>query len=284
MESAGSRPRFFALLPPCDPCAAARCGAAGAVFGLLAAPAASLSFTAVLCLLLSLWAFHLETAGVHRAVSLAALAILSSQLHFAPHSLFGVAELGEGLFVYLVVWVLAAYHRQPGLQATATAALLLSAGFLAKPPVAISCALLSVAFFLFHVRTITHPLGFGLLLFTPAILCAAGAVGFTLLTAGRLLAGASAIPAAPPDQHIWRYLFLLPVATLSYRIVRRRFGEPDLAYLAMACAGSLLCQIHWPADGLSLDDLFFIAAGGAAALLVAPVSQAAQTPARANSS
>ncbi len=193
-------------------------------------------------------------------------------------------KLGEGLFVYLVVWVLAAYHRQPGLQATATAALLLSAGFLAKPPVAISCALLSVAFFLFHVRTITHPLGFGLLLFTPAILCAAGAVGFTLLTAGRLLAGASAIPAALPDQHIWRYLFLLPVATLSYRIVRRRFGEPDLAYLAMACAGSLLCQIHWPADGLSLDDLFFIAAGGAAALLVAPVSQAAQTPARANSS
>src|SRR5260370_27364977 len=172
MESAGSRPRFFALLPPCDPAAVARCCAAGTAFGLVAAAAAGLSFTAALCLLFSLWIFHLECAGVHRALSFAALTLLSAQVHFAPHSLYDAAVLGEGLFVYLVVWVLASYHRQPGLQATATAALLLSAGILAKPPIAISCAVLSLAFFLAHMRSTAHPVGFGLLLFTLAPLSA----------------------------------------------------------------------------------------------------------------
>jgi hypothetical protein len=278
MESAASRPRFFALLPPCDPFAVTRCCAAGTIFGLFAAAAAGLSFTAALCLLLSLWCFHLQSAGVHRAVSLTALALLSAQIHFAPHSLYEAAALGEGLFVYLVVWVLASYQRQPGLQATATAALLLSAGILARPSVAISCAVLSLAFFLVHVRATAHPVGFGLLLFTPAFLCAFGAVAFALLNTGSLLAANAHAHAGPPNPHIWRYLFLLPIAAIVFRVRRRRFGEPDLAYLAMASAGSVLCRLQWPADGISLEDLFFIAAGGAAALVSTyPISRAAQT-------
>jgi hypothetical protein len=249
--------------------------------------AAHFRFAAVLCALLSLWYAHLEHSGVSRAVSGAAMVLLAWQIHSAPRSLYDSAALGGGLFVYLAVWVLAAYDRQPGLQSLAGAALLLSAGVLAKPAIAISCAVLSLALFAEHVRANSNRLGFGLLLFTPALLCWLGASAFGLLSAGTLRAGPF-IPhigaGAPGNAHIWRYLFFVPLAVIAFRLIRRRFRGPDLAYLAMLAMGSVICRAEWPQGALSLEDLFFIAAGGAAALLAATeapvaVRQAPLTPA-----
>jgi hypothetical protein len=275
MESAGSPPRFFALLLPFNLAAAARGLAIGGVLGLAAVgrfldSAAHFRFAVALCVLLSLWHVHLERSGVSRAVSLAALALLAWQIHSAPHSLYDSAALGGGLFVYLTVWVLAAYDRQPGLQSLAGAALLLSAGVLAKPAIAISCAILSLALFAAHVRSTANRLGFGLLLFTPALLCSLGVLAFGLMTAGTLRANPffpHVSAGAADNAHIWRYLFFLPVAAVAFRAIRRRFRGPDLAYLAMLAMGSVICLTRWPQDALSLEDLFFIAAGGAAALL-----------------
>jgi hypothetical protein len=275
MGSAGSRPRFFALLLPFDRVAAARALAIGAILGLAAAgpslnSAADFRFAAALSVLLALWCLHLEWSGLSRAVSAAALVLFAWQLHSAPHSLHDSAALGGGMFVYLVVWVFASYDRQPGLQAMATAALLLSAGVQAKPAVAISCAVLSLALFLAHVRSEAHPLGLGLLLFTPALLCGLAVLGFGFLNANTLAASPvspHAAVVAPDHTHIWRYLFFFPLAVLAFRLSRRRFGGPDLAYLAMLATGSVICRTGWPPGALSLEDLFFIAAGGAAALV-----------------
>ncbi len=276
MESAGSQPRFFALLPPIDPAAVARAIAIGGVLGLAAVghsldSAAHIRFAAALCASLTLWHLHLERSSVGRAVSWAAMALLAWQVHSAPHSLYDSAALGGGLFVYLTVWVLAAYDRQPGLQSLAGAALLLSAGVLAKPAIAISCAVLSLALFLAHVRSNSNRFGFGLLLFTPALLCSMGALAFGLVSAGTLRASPPFFPhlspGAPGNTHIWRYLFFVPLAVIAFRLIRRRFRGPDLAYLAMLAMGSVICRAQWPQGALGLEDLFFIAAGGAAALL-----------------
>ena len=275
MGSAGSRPRFFALLLPFDRVAAARALAIGAILGLAAAgpsldSAAHFRFAVALSVLLALWCLHLEWSGVNRVVSAAALVLFAWQLHSAPRSLHDSAALGGGLFVYLVVWVFASYDRQPGLQAMANAALLLSAGIQAKPAVAISCAVLSLVLFLAHVRSEAHPLGLGLLLFTPALLCGLAVFGFGFLNANTLVAAPALLHAAaagPDHTHIWRYLFFFPLAVIAFRLIRRRFGGPDLAYLAMLATGCAICRTEWPPGALSLEDLFFIAAGGAAALL-----------------
>jgi len=255
--------------------AAARSLAIGAILGLVAAgpsldSAAHLRFAAALSALLALWCLHLEWSGVSRGVSAAALALLALQLLLAPRSLHDSAALGGGLFVYLVVWVFAAYDRQPGLQAMATAALLLSAGVQAKPAIAISCAVLSLALFLAHVRSTANPLGLGLLLFTPALLCGLAVFVFGFLNAHTLVA--APVPLHPVvvgsgGAHIWRYLFFFPLAVIAFRLIRRRFGGPDLAYLAMLSTGSLICRTGWPPGALSPEDFFFIAAGGAAALV-----------------
>ena len=277
MESAGSQPRFFALLPPFDPAAVARALALGGILGLAAVghsldSAAHIRFAVAFCALLALWRLHLERSGVGRAISWTGMALLAWQVHSAPRSLYESAALGGGLFVYLTVWVLAAYDRQPGLQSLAGAALLLSAGVLAKPALAISCAVLSVALYLAHLRSSSNRVGFGLLLFTPALLCSAGALAFGLVSAGRLRASPLfplVSPGTSANIHIWRYLFFFPLAVIAFRLIRGRFRGPDLAYLAMLAMGSLICREQWPQGALSLEDLFFIAVGGAAALLAA---------------
>jgi hypothetical protein len=269
--------------------AAGRALAIGAILGLAAAgpsmdSAAHFRFAAALAVLLALWRLHLEWSGVSRAVSMTALILFAWQLHSAPRSLHDSAALGGGLFVYLVVWVFVSYDRQPGLQAMANAALLLSAGIQAKPAVAISCAVLSLALYLAHVRSEAHPLGLGLLLFTPAMLCGLAVLGFGFLNANTLVAAPvllHAAVAAPDHTHIWRYLFLFPLAVIAFRLVRRRFGGPDLAYLAMLSIGCAICRTGWPPGALSLEDLFFIAAGGAAALVSTMGRSAAHSSRRA---
>ncbi len=280
MESAASRPRFFAILPRVEAGAAACClavagVACAAALGYEVRTAPQFRFAALVWVLLGLWCLMLERRGVSRAVTAPALALLAWQLHSAPVSLYDSAALAGGIFVYLVVWVLAAYERRPGLQAMASAALLLSAGVQARSGIAIACAILSLALFLLHVRANAHPVGFGLLLFTPALLCALGASLFALLNTRVLSASTlNANPLRPlggavvaDPAHIWRYLFFFPLAVISLRIARRQFRGPDIAYLAMLSIGSALCLLHWPRDAMDLGDLFFAAAGGAAALL-----------------
>ena len=70
-------------------------------------------------------------------------------------------------------------------------------------------------------------------------------------------------------------IFLSPLSVIAFRLIRRRFHSPDMAYLAMLAMGTLICRAQWPQGALSLEDLFFIAAGGAAALLAATAAQAA---------
>ena len=228
-----------------------------------------LQFVAVLCLVLSLWHFHMNSAGVNCWVALSAIALFSATLSVVPESFADLTSLAGGVFLYLLIWVLAEYDRQPALQGVATAALLLSGGILAKPAIAISCVVLSLVFFLAHMRFTAHPAGFGLLLFTPAALCATGAAIFAFLNARSLFAQAAfaALPnTAPLGAADWRYLFLFPAAVLAFRISRQCWCSADLAFLAMCALGSVICRGQW-VDALQIRDLFFLSAAGAAALV-----------------
>ena len=273
MESANLPARFSGPQPPAND-SVMPAVLAGLVFGTAGAHflrhAGDFRFVAVLCVALALWHIHLSKTAVPRWLPLAAVAVLSAQLLLVPAAFTDLAALSGGIFVYLLIWVLAEYDRQPALQGVAPAALLLSGGVLAKPPIALSCIVLSLAFFLMHIRSAANPAGFGLLLFTPAALCAAGTLVFAFLNASSLFAQPSVAPPIAPDVvpgFDWGFLFLFPAAVIAFRAFRRCLCGADLAFLAMCALGAMICRGQWMKGALGIADLFFLAAGGAAALV-----------------
>jgi hypothetical protein len=274
MESADSQKTSYDRRSPAKR-AAWRAGPVSLLFGIasgvhLVRSTADWRFVAALCLVLALWQIHMESAGVSHWIILPAIALFCAQFSTQAASFRDLAALAGGVFVYLLIWVLAEYDRQPALQGVATAALLLSGGVLAKPPIAIACVILSLAFFLVHFRSAAHPAGFGLLLFTPAVLCIAGGVVLAFLNAGSLHAQPAftspqgRAEAAGGD---WRYLFLFPAAVIALRAIRRCLSSADLAFLAMCALGAVICRWQLLGGALKIEDLFFLSAGGAAALV-----------------
>jgi hypothetical protein len=235
-----------------------------------------------------LWHFHMQSSGIPRIIRLTALVTVAAQIWLQTPVLNNLGEIGSGLFVYLVIWVFVEYHRDPGLQALASTALLISVGVIAKPAVAIACAVLSGAFFAIYGRRLAggNRLGFGLLLFTPAFLCLLTIlvlqfVNSSALMAGTLTDSAQAMLHTDLGVTLKRFLgesgaasgvfglqaLMFPLAVITWRLAKHEVGGPDLAYATMVIVTVTIGFADWMPAALTSVDVFFICIGGAASLL-----------------
>lgn len=246
--------------------------------------------TAVTLVLLasSFWHWHLHSSGLPAPSSFLFSLLLAAQSlallwhhHGAgviEHTTAYQSALGGAAFSYAMLWAFGLHDRDAGLRSLATAALLLSIGILAKPPLLICCVLLTLAIF-FAPRTDEHrPAGLFntfLLLLTPALLCAAAVMflrtlafeGFTLLT---FRAASTSIDAAP--LHVTSLDRQLPAlafcaAVLTARLLMRKTGSADLAILIMLIFLPTLGMAPWMPLPLSLLDISMILSWSVASLL-----------------
>ena len=235
---------------------------------------------------LTFWAVRLRYSGQGLCWASVTLFGLASAFATNPSGRLDNSALGEAVFLFLLLSLFSAYDRQPGLQALAGAALLLSAGMLTKPPIAISCLLVSLAFFTIHWRrTESGSLSFALLMFTPATLCAASAGLITFLTRGALSAPVLAptgslfqsglsSPLYPQllSAHLSSGLAMqwlaFPATVVLYRLSISRTAACDVAFGFMLAAAAMLSLFPHMPQPLHRIDLFYLALGGAAALLV----------------
>lgn len=235
-------------------------------------------------LALALWAGHLRRSGMHM-VPVALLAVgLACVFTASPGGHLDTDALGGAAFMYLLVSVFSAYDRQPGLQALASSALLISAGVMTKPPIAISCLLVSLAFFLLHrSKTRSGAFGFALLMFTPATLCIVSTGVLALLTGSTLRAfpleslnrpdasSASLLTVAS----VW--WLALPLAVGLYRSFLKRTSAPDAAFSFMLFAVTALSFIPHMPQPLHRIDIFYLAIAGSAALFAQTLTSAKRT-------
>jgi hypothetical protein len=235
---------------------------------------------------LTFWAVRLRYAGLGLGWASLTLLGLSSAFATNPSGRLDTSAMGEAVFLFLLLSLFSAYDRQPGLQALAGAALLLSAGVLTKPPIAISCLLVSLAFFaIYWHRTRSGAFSFALLMFTPVTLCAASAGLIAFLTRGTLNApvlvpvgslfqtGLSAptyaqlLSAHLSGGTAMRWL-ALPAAVVLYRLSINRTAACDVAFGFILTAAAVLSLFPQMPDPLHRVDMFYLALGGTAALLV----------------
>lgn len=230
----------------------------------------------------ALWCIHLkseDSSGLWAyliPVLLACQLLLLLSRQMDPGSRWFEA-LGCGLFVYAMIWVSAIYERTPGLQSVATLALLLSVGVLAKPPLAVACALLSVLFFFRSTRRFGGFFGSALLLFTPMVLCAAAIVGINFLTAGALHAAIPQVIAVPSlkgtQDPFWPFfireapILCFPLAVMLARVFERKSGISDLSYFMVTAFAFVAGMAWWTPEILSALDIRIIVCAGAACLL-----------------
>jgi hypothetical protein len=187
------------------------------------------------------------------------------------------AALGSGLFVYCMLWVSAVYVCEPGLQPLATLALLLSIGILAKPALAIACALLSILFFFHTRRKFGGITGYVFLLFTPAILCT-----LAYFTLNFLITGSPQEAVAHngifsvtgwTERFDWQLMareysvILFPLGVLLVRLLESRAGASDISYLMLLAFLTTVGVAHWMPQALSALDIRIIVYAGAACLL-----------------
>lgn len=187
------------------------------------------------------------------------------------------AALGSGLFIYCMLWISAVYVSEPGLQPLATLALLLSIGILAKPAMAIACALLSILFFFHTRRSFGGITGYVFLLFTPAILCA-----LAYFTLNLLITGSPQGDVAHPgivsatvwtERFSWQLLsyeysvILFPLGVLLARFFESKAGASDISYLMLLAFLTTAGVAYWMPQAMSAFDIRMIVYAGAACLL-----------------
>jgi hypothetical protein len=230
--------------------------------------------------LLAAWAMRLVNTLVPLwgAAALAELLGLSPLIQISPT--LTLRGLGGAVFVYLVLWVFATYEREPGLQPVATAALIMAAGVLCQPALALACLLLSITFFLLNWRRrLGRSMHFALLLFTPTFLFFTAAVGLAMLTNGRLMAS----PLASFSREQWTVWhmagwsglvhfastgpLLFPAAILAMRVAGRRCGSTDLAYCLLIAMVAGLALVGWIRNPYTVSEVCLMTTAGAAALL-----------------
>lgn len=222
-----------------------------------------------------LWGFHLRTSGLRLGWSLIAVFALGSLFAAQPVGRLDISALGEGVFLYVLLWLFSEYDQQPGLQAIAAAALLMSAGVLTKPPIAISCVLVGLTFFLAHRwRKQSGSLDLAFLMFTPATLCIVS-TGILAFFSGGVL-GASVLvqysqlwPASRPDRSGMAWL-MFPAAVVVYRLHARRMAASDIAFGLTLITVSVLSFLPHMPQPLHRIDIFYLSSGGAATLLAQP--------------
>jgi len=188
-----------------------------------------------------------------------------------------VSALGCGVFVYCMLWVCSMYEREHGLRPFATSALLLSIGILAKPAVAVSCAILALVFFLDRRRTFGGMLGSALLLFTPALLSGSsllllqylsyGSVAFSGIVAFHEIVTKGVGQASLASLLQASSGLCLSFTVLLSHLLERKLGVSDLAYFFLLLFLTTAGVAHWMPDALSPIDISFITCAGAACLV-----------------
>jgi len=231
------------------------------------------------------WCLHLRDAGLPHGWSLT-LGVLSVGIVWGEfhHILVGSlgacwSALGSGLFVYLMVWVFGMHEREKGLQGLATAALALSIGMLARPPVILGCVLLSLILFVDERRSWGSALSSLLLLLTPVLLCAVllgflsyfwpGGVLSTLWNLGTTGNGGATNGEGGYSADLLRETatFIFVAGILAVRLFERRSGKTDLALVFLMLTICAVGGRPWMPGRLSADEVRFILTCGAASLL-----------------
>jgi hypothetical protein len=250
-------------------------------FGLHIGPIPESTLAALMMLVAcGLWRMHLRMEGIKRGWSLLCgflLAICSAFAAF-EHPTVSVVQwlhaLGCGVFAYAMLWVINMHEKESGLQAIATAALVLSIGLIARPSVLILCILLSIIFF-FEDRRLAGSIGGSfLLLTTPMMLCIVSLIGLSFIYYGSL-AGLSWFtpqsfkPSLPHIELVPRELWPagLGIAILLGRVAANKSGRSDLAYLSLIFVLPALSAVQWIPDPITLLDLSAIMVCGAACLI-----------------
>jgi hypothetical protein len=240
----------------------------------------SLPLIAVVALLDLAWCMHLCKAGCPEPVAVLASLLMSWELSRLVVPQSNGTLLAGGVFVYLVIWIFCAYEREPGLQPLATLAVLISAGILATPTIAIACAVLGIGFFVRNRRAgIGGSLGFALLLFTPLMLCLVALSILAFLRAEALFARPLAETlrmisnvgvrrvAAQSGINLLNMAkgLLFQLVVTAVRIGTRREGAPDVALVLVVLVVAVLHATRWMAtDAVSIP---IVSLTGAAALL-----------------
>lgn len=235
----------------------------------------------LLCGIWLLWMIHLLVKQTGRFAAVLLTLLLASQTiagigHMPSESLHDwLVALGNALFVYALLWVFRMHEEESGLQAIASAALVLSIGMLAKPAVLVLCALFSAVSF-FKDRCLAGSAGkFLLLLFTPALLCLISLVLLSFLYYGSLagLHWFRVGPLPPSTTATFPLVALWPLVWATGVVLGRLFaarsGRPDLAYLCLLVFLPVLGSLHRLPDPITPLDMGAIITLGAACLLAA---------------
>ena len=230
----------------------------------------------------ALWWAHLEVAGMRRLWGMGAattllLFLAGPWLRQTGDLRAWISMLGCGLFVYAMVWIYAVHEREPGLQPLATAALVLSIGVLAKPPVVAGCACLSLAVFIDERRHVGGWWRSTLLILTPMLLCASLLGLLNTLWAGglvKLIWGVSATQSAEIGR-LWSMagftreanVLLFPLGILVSQLLEGRTRKTALAYLFLIAFVGAIGTASWMPLRLTVGDLTMIVVAGACSLL-----------------
>jgi hypothetical protein len=187
--------------------------------------------------------------------------------------------LGCGLFMYLMIWSLAACQNEGALQPLATGALMLSCGVLAKPATALSGALLSLIFFVLRGRSGRGGIvNFALLLFTPAILCALALLVVNWVS-GPVTRGWNPSPSGLPDEFSLRFTqdaallaglrsgFAFSLAVLIARMLERKTSAVDASFAILWVFLEVAGTADWMPVPLGTAELAVVTFGGGASLL-----------------
>lgn len=229
----------------------------------------------------SFWHFHLQAGGMSAAWSLLFVSLQAGQFliwswdHRGAYIDEWQGALGCAAFTYAMLWVFKVHDNDSGLRALATAALLLSIGIIAKPPLLICCALLSVAVFFDEERQVGEFFNSLLLLLTPVVLCMLAIATLRALAVqgvAQFAWSASQNQLDPAPLHLLSLARQLPglsfcAAVLMARVLMRKAGSPDLAFLFLVIILPTLGMAPWMPQPVSTLDVAMIISWGAACLL-----------------
>lgn len=235
--------------------------------------------------LMVIWFLHLRSSGFSlkwsACFAFLMLGVFTAVLVRAtsPGWMHWWSSVGCGVFVYVMLWVLGMHERERGLQPLATAALALSLGIVARPPVILACILLSLVIFLDQRREEGGLLSSFMLLFTPALLCAVLLGFLELVWPGGLVSkvwdlgyvgeGMTTGTALRHDAIVFRSSATLAlVATvLAVRVLEKFVGKTDLGFVFLLLFLVVIGTMRSLPGRLTIDDLRLVLTFSACSLL-----------------
>jgi hypothetical protein len=219
------------------------------------------------------WFLHLRSSGFPLGWSVVLALLLCGVftgvlVHVAsPGWMHWWSSLGCGVFVYVMMWVLGMHERERGLQPIATAALALSMGVLARPPVIVACILLSLVIFLDERRQEGGFFSSFMLLFTPAFLCAVLLGFLDFVWPGGLVnkvweIGYTGEPVTTATAIRYEAIAYRGSATLALiaavlvaRVLEKQVGKTDLGFVFLFLFLVVIGTVRSLPGRLTIDDL-----------------------------